>query len=262
VPDEEPTEGASLVPGAVPATAPLRNSDASPAAATAEAHHADVSGGWLRPAVFGAMDGLVTNIALIAGVGGGGVPPHNIVLTGVAGLVAGAISMGLGEYTSVRTQNEQVEHEVAKERRELERNPQAEAAELAEVWISRGLPRELAEEVATTLARNVDQALRVHAQEELGVDPHETPSPWVAASLSFLCFSIGALLPLLPYLLGATSLWLALGSGGVGLFVAGALTSRFTNRTWWGSGLRQLFFGVAAAGVTFLIGKLIGTTVT
>jgi VIT1/CCC1 family predicted Fe2+/Mn2+ transporter len=227
-------------------------------AALEEAHHADVSGGWLRPAVFGAMDGLVTNIALIAGVGGGGVPPHNIVLTGVAGLVAGAISMGLGEYTSVRTQNEQVEHEIAKERRELERNPRAEARELAERWIARGLPEELAHEVARALGENPDEALRVHAQEELGIDPHEQPSPWVAAGSSFLCFSIGALVPLTPYLLGATDLWIALAAGGIGLFVAGALTARFTNRAWWSSGLRQLVLGAAAAGVTYVIGRLVG----
>ncbi len=170
-------------------------------AAMDEHHHADVSGGRLRPAVFGAMDGLVTNIALISGVGGAGVEPHQIVLTGIAGLVAGAISMGLGEYTSVRTQNEQVEHEVAKERRELERNPQAEADELAELWISRGLQPELAREVATALGKKLDVALRVHAQEELGIDPNETPSPWMAAILSFVCFSAGALVPLLPYLL-------------------------------------------------------------
>jgi vacuolar iron transporter family protein len=221
-------------------------------------HHPDVSGGWLRPAVFGAMDGLVTNIALIAGVGGGGVSPHSIVLTGVAGLVAGAISMGLGEYTSVRTQNEQVESEVAKERRELERNPAAEAAELAEKWIARGLPVDLAHQVATAVGRDVEQALRVHAQEELGVDPHETPSPWVAAISSFVCFSVGALVPLLPYLLGAPVLWAALAAGGVGLFAAGAVVARFTNRPWWRSGLRQLVLGAAAGGVTYLIGRMIG----
>jgi VIT1/CCC1 family predicted Fe2+/Mn2+ transporter len=253
-----------MAPGAVPGTAPRghapRDSDARPAAHD-EAHHADVSGGWLRPAVFGAMDGLVTNIALIAGVGGGGVSPRSIVLTGVAGLVAGAISMGMGEYTSVRTQNEQVEHEVAKERRELEHNPAAEAKELAERWISRGLPPELAHEVATTLGRDLDQALRVHAQEELGIDPHETPSPWVAAISSFLCFSVGALVPLMPYLFGAHVLWLALGAGAIGLFVVGALTARFTNRPWWSSGLRQLALGIAAAGVTYAIGRLVGTSV-
>lgn len=221
-------------------------------------HHADVSGGWLRPAVFGAMDGLVTNIALIAGVGGGGVAPRNIVLTGVAGLVAGAISMGLGEFTSVRTQNEQVAAEVAKERRELERFPEAEARELVSRWTERGLPQELAEQVADVLKRNPEEALRVHAREELGVDPEEQPSPWLAAASSFVCFSVGALVPLLTYLLGFDQLWLALAVGGVGLFVAGALVARFTNRRWWGSGLRQLLLGAAAAAATYLIGSLIG----
>ncbi|MEV0722576.1 VIT1/CCC1 transporter family protein [Micromonospora purpureochromogenes] len=227
-------------------------------AALREAHHADVSGGWLRPAVFGAMDGLVTNIALIAGVGGGGVSPRSIVLTGTAGLVAGAISMGLGEYTSVRSANEQVAAEVAKERRELERHPEAEARELADAWVARGLPRDLATQVAEAVRRNPEEALRVHVREELGVDPDEQPSPWSAATSSFLCFSVGALVPLLTYLLGFTSLWLALGVGAVGLFVAGAIVARFTNRPWWTSGLRQLLLGTAAAAATYLVGALIG----
>jgi vacuolar iron transporter family protein len=231
---------------------------ASQPAALDDHHHADVLGGWLRPAVFGAMDGLVTNIALIAGVGGGGVGPRAIVLTGSAGLVAGAISMALGEYTSVRTQAEQVEAEVAKERRELEHHPEAEAAELAQMWIGRGMRPELAHEVARALADNPEEALRVHAQEELGVNPAEQPSPWTAAISSFICFALGALIPLLPYLLGAQRLWPALAAGGVGLFVAGAVVARFTHRTWWGSGLRQLLLGSAAAGATFLIGLLIG----
>ncbi|MFI6759507.1 VIT1/CCC1 transporter family protein [Micromonospora sp. NPDC050417] len=227
-------------------------------AAAREDHHADVSGGWLRPAVFGAMDGLVTNIALIAGVGGGGVTPHTIVVTGVAGLVAGAISMGLGEYTSVRSQNEQLAAEIAKERRELERHPEAEARELADSWVRRGLPRELADQVAAALRDNPDEALRVHVREELGVDPDEQPSPWTAAILSLVCFSIGALVPLLTYLVGFTSLWLALGVGALGLFVAGALVARFTSRPWWMSGGRQLLLGMAAALVTYLVGRLIG----
>ncbi|TDB80080.1 MULTISPECIES: VIT1/CCC1 transporter family protein [unclassified Micromonospora] len=227
-------------------------------AALREAHHADVSGGWLRPAVFGAMDGLVTNIALIAGVGGGGVSPRSIVLTGTAGLVAGAISMGLGEYTSVRSANEQVAAEVAKERRELERHPEAEARELAEAWVARGLPRDLATQVADAVRRNPEEALRVHVREELGVDPDEQPSPWAAAVSSLLCFSVGALVPLATYLLGFTSLWLALAVGGVGLFAAGAVVARFTNRPWWLGGLRQLLLGAAAAGATYAIGALIG----
>ncbi|MGI5153409.1 VIT1/CCC1 transporter family protein [Plantactinospora sp. CA-294935] len=227
-----------------------------------EHHHADVSGGWLRPAVFGAMDGLVTNIALIAGVGGGGVAPRSIVLTGFAGLVAGAISMGLGEYTSVQSQNEQVAAEVAKERRELERNPAGEARELADAWVERGLPRDLAEQVAETLRHNPEEALRVHVQEELGVDADERPSPWTAAFSSFLCFSVGAVVPLITYLLGFSSLWLALGVGGVGLFVAGAIVARFTNRKWWVSGGRQLLLGAAATAATYLVGRLIGVGVT
>jgi vacuolar iron transporter family protein len=227
-----------------------------------EHHHADVSGGWLRPAVFGAMDGLVTNIALIAGVGGGGAEPRNIVLTGFAGLVAGAISMGLGEYTSVQSQNEQVAAEVAKERRELARNPAGEARELADAWVERGLPRDLAEQVADALRRNPEEALRVHVQEELGVDVDERPSPWTAAFSSFMCFSAGALVPLATYLLGFSSLWLALAVGGIGLFVAGALVARFTNRKWWVSGGRQLLLGAAATAATYLVGRLIGVGVS
>ncbi|WP_213454528.1 VIT1/CCC1 transporter family protein [Rhizomonospora bruguierae] len=230
----------------------------APPAALIERHHADVSGGWLRPAVFGAMDGLVTNIALIAGVGGGAVRPGTILLTGVAGLVAGAVSMGLGEYTSVKSQNEQVAAEVAKERLELELNPEAEAEELAQMWVARGLSEELARQVAEELHRRPEEALRFHAREELGVDPDERPSPWAAAVSSFICFSIGAAVPLVTYLLGFTSLLLALGTGGLGLFVAGAVTARFTGRRWWWSGLRQLVLGAAAAAITYAIGAMIG----
>jgi VIT1/CCC1 family predicted Fe2+/Mn2+ transporter len=232
-----------------------------PAAEAHGHHHADVSGGWLRPAVFGAMDGLVTNISLIAGVGGGGASADAILLSGGAGLVAGAISMGLGEYTSVRTQNEQIAAEVAKERAELERHPAAEQAELAEMWRTRGLPADLAERVAEELSKDPEAALRVHSQEELGIDPDETASPVKAAVSSFLCFSVGAFIPLAPYVFGLSLLWLALGLGGAGLFAAGALVSRFTVRSWWGNGLRQLLFGAAAAGATYLVGALIGVNV-
>ena len=221
-------------------------------------HHPDVAGGWLRAAVFGAMDGLVSNIALIAGVGGGGVAPRTVLLTGTAGLVAGAISMALGEYTSVRTQNEQVQAEVVREQRELERHPEAEAAELVERWVARGLPRPLAADVVAAIASDPGETLRVHVQEELGISIEEQPSPWVAAGSSFVCFALGALVPLLPYLFGAAVLWPALVAGGVGLFAAGALVARFTARTWWRSGLRQLLLGAAAAAATYAIGALIG----
>jgi VIT1/CCC1 family predicted Fe2+/Mn2+ transporter len=222
-----------------------------------EHHHADVSGGWLRAATFGAMDGLVTNIALIAGVGGGGVSPHTLVLTGVAGLVAGSISMGIGEYTSVKTQNEQVAAELDKELRELRANPEGEAQELIDTWTARGLPPQLAREVADVLKANPEQALRVHAQEELGVVPDELPSPWTAAGSSFVCFAVGAFVPLLTYVLGIQNLWIALGVGGVGLFTAGAVVARFTGRAWWTSGLRQLLLGALAAAATYAVGTLL-----
>ena len=228
----------------------------------AEAHphtHSDVAGGWLRAAVFGAMDGLVTNTALVAGVGGAGAGSHAVVLSGVAGLAAGAISMALGVYTSVSTQNEQLDLEVAKERRELAVNPVGEQAELAQLWRDRGLDPQLADAVAEQLSRDPEQALRVHALNELGLDPEDKPSPMTAAVSSFLCFAVGALIPLLPYLLGAPQLWLALLCGGAGLVAAGALSARFTPRPWWSAGLRQLLFGAIAAGATYLIGAAIGS---
>lgn len=228
----------------------------------AEAHahtHSDVSGGWLRAAVFGAMDGLVTNTALVAGVGAA-VDSDTVIVAGVAGLVAGAVSMALGEYTSVLTQNEQLDLEVAKERRELQIHPQEERAELVELWCSRGLDRSLAEQVAQQLARNPEQNLREHARAELGLDPDEKPSPWTAGISSFICFALGALIPLLPYLFGYGEVWAAVAVGGVGLFIAGVLSSRFTARPWWSGGLRQLTMGLVAAGLTYLIGSWIGAS--
>ncbi len=235
----------------------------TPDAPATEAHehsHADVSGGWLRAAVFGAMDGLVTNTALVAGVGGGGAAPRAIVLTGVAGLVAGAISMALGEYTSVKTQNEQLDLEVEKERRELERNPGGELAELVAMLRVRGVDADLAQQVAVQLHREPDIALRLHVVAELGLNPADKPSPRTAAVSSFLTFSVGAALPLLPYLFGVALLWVALLCGGIGLVAAGALSSRFTPRPWWYAGLRQLVFGALAAGATYAIGAAIGVT--
>jgi VIT1/CCC1 family predicted Fe2+/Mn2+ transporter len=230
----------------------------------AEAHehtHADVSGGWLRAAVFGAMDGLVSNTALVAGVGGGGAPARTIVLTGVAGLIAGAISMSLGEFTSVRTQNEQLDLEVAKERHELEHNAAGERAELVQMLRVRGVEEDLAERVAEQLSADPEVALRLHIVAELGLSPEDKPSPWVAAVSSLLTFSTGAVFPLLPYLFGLSLLWVSLVCGGVGLVVAGALSSRFTPRPWWFAGLRQLVFGAVAAGATYLIGLAIGVGV-
>jgi VIT1/CCC1 family predicted Fe2+/Mn2+ transporter len=222
--------------------------------------HSDVSGGWLRPAVFGAMDGLVTNIALVAGVGGAHASAKVIVLTGMAGLVAGAFSMALGEYTSVGTQNQAIQAEAAVERAEMERNPAAEQAELVEMYREMGLSQSTAELVAEEIHANPDVAVRVHLTQELGLDPDEQPSPVVAAISSFLCFALGAAFPLLPFLFGLHVLWLGLGVGGFGLFVAGAVVARFTQLAWWQNGVRQLLFGAIAAAATYGIGSLIGVT--
>ena len=233
--------------------------DSIAAAAEAYAHtHRDVNGGWLRPAVFGAMDGLVSNFALMAGVAGGDAGHGTIVLTGLAGLVAGACSMAAGEYTSVASQREVVQAELETERLELRRHPHEELAELAQLYVERGVEPKLAFEVAQQLTADPDRALEVHAREELGIDPDDLPSPLVAAGSSFVAFALGALLPLAPYLLGATDLLPALLLALVGLFGCGAVVSRVTARSWWFSGLRQLVLGSAAAGVTFLLGHLIG----
>lgn len=227
----------------------------------AEIHHEhrDVTGGWLRPAVFGAMDGLVSNFALIAGVAGGRVHHQVVVLTGLAGLAAGAFSMAAGEYISVASQSELAQAEIEVERRELERRPEAEELELAQLYEARGLEPALAREVARQLSRDPEEALGIHAREELGVDPGDLPSPVLAAGSSFLSFAVGACLPVLPYLLGATNIWPAAALAAVGLFTAGALVSRVTARSWWYGGLRQLALGGLAAVITFAVGSLIGT---
>ncbi|MFG2821364.1 VIT1/CCC1 transporter family protein [Kitasatospora sp. NPDC048365] len=227
----------------------------------AAGHHRDVNGGWLRPAVFGAMDGLVSNFALMTGVVGGAVSSSTVILTGLAGLAAGACSMAAGEYTSVASQRELVEAEIEAERIELHRNPHGELAELAQLYIDKGVEPKLAHQVAKQLSSSPERTLAVHAREELGVDPDDLPSPLVAAASSFVCFAAGALLPLLPYLLGATALWPALIVSLVGLFLCGAVVARVTARSWWFSGLRQLVLGGAAAGVTYLLGMLIGGAV-
>lgn len=226
----------------------------------AEIHHAhrDVNGGWLRPSVFGAMDGLVSNFALIAGVAGGTASTKVIVLAGVAGLAAGAFSMAGGEYVSVASQRELALAEIDVERRELERHPEAEQAELAQLYESRGVEPGVAAEVARQISQDPEKALEVHALAELGVTPEDLPSPRIAALSSFLSFSVGAILPLLPYLLGVTSLVSSAVVSCLALFGAGALVSRVTARSWWYSGLRQLVVGAVAAALTFGLGNLLG----
>ena len=223
--------------------------------------HSDVSGGWLRAATFGAMDGLVSNTALIAGVAASA-SAHTVVLSGVSGLLAGAFSMALGEYTSVTTSNEQIESEVRVERRAFEKHPQAEQAELVGMLVEMGMTQDTATRAAGEIHQDPNRAVHFHLVQELGVDPREKPSPRVAAGSSFVMFAIGAIIPLIPYLLGYESLWAGLICGGAGLLIAGAVAARFTSKPMWWAALRQLAFGAVAIAATYAVGTLVGTVTT
>jgi VIT1/CCC1 family predicted Fe2+/Mn2+ transporter len=226
-----------------------------------EAHghqHRDVSGGWLRPAVFGVMDGLVTNASLIAGVGGGGGAAHTVVLTGLAGLAAGAMSMAAGEFVSVSSQNELVSAEVHKERLELENNADAERAELASMLRAQGVSADVARVAAAQISENPEKALAVHALEELGVNPGELPSPVTAAGASLVSFAVGAIVPLIPYLAGYNVLGVALACAAVAAVAGGGVVARMTNRPFLRGALRQLLLAALATGVTYGVGALIG----
>jgi VIT1/CCC1 family predicted Fe2+/Mn2+ transporter len=221
--------------------------------------HRDVSGGWLRPTVFGAVDGLVTNASLIAGLGGGHVSAHTIVLTGVAALVAGAFSMGTGEYISVKSQNELVHAEVGLEREMLARFPWAERDELAGYFRGYGADPDTAARMATAVSQDPGTALRVHTREELGVDPNDLPSPILAGVASLITFSLGALVPLLPYLVGLSFLLATLVVTAVALVTGGMVVGQLTGRPLVRSGLRQLALGALAIAVTFAVGSLISS---
>lgn len=232
--------------------------------ATPEVHHdhRDIRGGWLRPTVFGMMDGLVSNFALIAGVTGAAATSTQVALAGWAGLAGGAFSMAAGEYISVQSQNESAHAELEIERHEIKHNFEAEVAELAQMYVARGVDPALAEQVAQQMSHDPEQALLIHAQEELGFDPKQMPSPVVAAVSSFIAFSFGALVPLLPYLFGASTLVISAVLALAGLFGAGALASKFTVRGWLYAGARQLLFGVVAAAVTFGVGAIFHASVS
>jgi VIT1/CCC1 family predicted Fe2+/Mn2+ transporter len=227
--------------------------------------HRDVTGGWLRPAVFGAMDGLISNSSLMAGVAGGaassGAGNSTVILAGLAGLAAGAFSMAAGEYVSVASQSELARAEIENERREIALRPDAERAEMVALWEYRGLSRPLAEQVADQLALDPDKYLAAHAREELGVTLDDLPNPWTAASSSFLAFALGALLPVLPYLLGATGFRPSLIVALTGLFLVGAAVANLTERPWWYGGIRQFVVGSVAMAATWGFGTIVGHSI-
>lgn len=228
-----------------------------------EHHHRDIQGGAARAAVFGISDGLVSNVGLILGVAGADTDPSVVRLAGLAGLVAGAISMAAGEYNSMRVQSELFEREIALERSEIERNPSVEAAELAQRYQSRGVDPDLARQFAESLIHNPEAALEFHAREELGVIPGELGSPMGAAGSSFLAFTLGAIIPLVPWFVTGGGV-AKLASILVALVMAVAVgigIARLTEGSMARSVVRQVAFTAVPAALTYAIGSAIGAVV-
>jgi VIT1/CCC1 family predicted Fe2+/Mn2+ transporter len=244
---------------------PSGNAFSGATLARLEGRHRGMGGNALRAAVLGANDGLVSNLSLVMGVAGADMAAHAILVTGLAGLLAGSCSMALGEWLSVNTARESAERQIDTEADELEQVPEEEEEELALIYQAKGLPEGLAKTLAKQLISNKKTALDTLVREELGIDPDELGgSAWIAAGTSFLLFALGAIFPVAPYftLAGIPALIASLAASGVALFLIGAGTSLFTGRNVLFSGVRQLLVGLAAAGVTFGIGRLIGVAVT
>ena len=273
---------AAAVPGvALPAPPPAAGSGGGMAAATRvdEARLARVAGtpeeigraerwhrggaGTLRAVVFGASDGLVSNLSLIMGIAGATPDPKFILLSGIAGLLAGAFSMAAGEYISVQSQREVLQHQIALERAELAAIPEEEKEELVGIYVSKGIPEPDARRIADKIFEDPETALESMVREELGLDPKQLGSPWSAATGSFAAFCLGAVVPVIPYLFGGgtvvfmTSFFVSLAA----LFMVGALVSLLTGRSLLFSGFRQVGLGAAAATVTYFVGRVIGVSI-
>ena len=235
-----------------------------PHSPTPEHHHRRVQGGAARAAVFGASDGLVSNVSLILGVAGATTSPGLVRLAGLAGLVSGAFSMASGEYVSMKAQSELLQRELEIERIEIDRRPENERRELAQIYRSRGVDPALADDLATEMHRDPDLALETHAREELGIDPAELGSPIGAAVSSFAAFASGAVLPLVPWFFtgGASAVVASVIIGALAALAVGAALARFTNRPAGRLALRQLAFAAAAATVAFAVGSAVGVGVT
>jgi vacuolar iron transporter family protein len=226
--------------------------------------HRSVAGGLARAAVFGVNDGLVSNVSLILGFAGSGVDSSVVRLAGLAGAIAGGISMAAGEWISISAQNELVEREVAVERRELAGNSAAETAELTAIYESHGIAPDTARAAAEDVMTSPEMALRVHTREEMGIDPHELPSAFRAAAISFVCFMFGALLPVIPWFTGASGFAPAAVSVAIGVVAAafvGAAIGQFAERSIPKSIVRQIAILLVACAVTYSIGELVGVNV-
>lgn len=218
--------------------------------------------GALRAAIFGANDGLLSNLSLIMGVAGAGVSNKTLIIAGVVGLLAGASAMSAGEYISMRVQREVFERLIHLEAHEIGSDPEAERMELAALYERKGISPDLAARLAEELMRDPQLALEMHAKEELGLDPEGLGSPWAAASSSFATFAIGAILPLVPFWIGSgkAAVLTSATLSAVALFGIGAGMTFITGRPRVGSGLRMLAVGVLAAGITFGVGKMLHAT--
>lgn len=222
--------------------------------------HRDVGGGTARAAVFGINDGLVSNVSLILGMAGASASPGVVRLAGLAGLLAGAFSMAAGEYVSMKAQEELLARELERERRELRDNPERETEELARVYQRRGVSESISRRVAEAIMSEPETALEVHAREELGIDPAELGSPLGAAGSSFVAFSVGAVVPLVPWLLtgGAAATVMSVVFGLLAAVAVGAALARFTDRSALRSIARQVGVASTAAAVTYAVGSVIG----
>jgi VIT1/CCC1 family predicted Fe2+/Mn2+ transporter len=228
-----------------------------------EGRHGAIGGNALRAAVLGANDGLVSNLSLVMGVAGAELSGSAILITGLAGLLAGACSMAMGEWLSVQSSRELYQRQMTIEADEIAAVPDEERAELALIYQAKGMSAEEANKLATDVLADAEHALDTLAREELGIDPEELGgSSWEAASVSFLLFALGASLPVLPFifLTNSVAVLASLGLSALGLFLLGAAITLFTGRSAFFSGSRQLLFGLAAAGVTFGIGRFLGVT--
>ena len=228
------------------------------------ARHRSAFGGGLRAAVFGVNDGLISNVSLVLGVAGAGAASGYVLTAGVAGLLAGALSMAAGEYVSVRSQREMYEHQIALEREELAEYPEEEAEELALIYQARGVALEQAREVSRALLTNPAAALDVLAREELGLNPDDLGSPWQAAASSFVAFALGAAVPLIPFLCGFTAARATASAVAitlVALFAVGLGLSLFTGRDALRSALRMVLIGGGAGAVSFLVGHAVGVAI-
>jgi len=228
------------------------------------ARHRSALGGGLRAVVFGVNDGLVSNVSLVLGVAGAGAASGYVLTAGVAGLLAGALSMAAGEYVSVRSQREMYEYQIALEREELAEYPAEEAEELALIYQARGVALEQARALSRALLANSQAALDVLAREELGLNPDDLGSPWQAASSSFVAFALGAAVPLAPFLCGfggARAISTAVVITLAALFTVGLGLSLFTGRDAVRSALRMVLIGGGAGAVSYLVGHALGVAI-